>query len=218
VNGIRFEVAGVLGTGITGALFTTLRVQREGAEHYLRFRRRGCPVIFVLWHGQLLPLAYHHRQEGIVVLVSEHADGEYVARVLTRCGFGTARGSSTRGGTRGLRHLVRAARAGCDLGITPDGPRGPARRFKPGALAVARVTGLPIIPMAAGASAAWRLRSWDGFLVPRPFARVRLAYGPPCFVPRSATRAELEALARDMEIRLNRLSAVAEAPDPPNVR
>ena len=164
---LRFRAAGILGQGLVGGLFTTLRVRRSGEESYLRFRREGQPVAFVFWHGQLLPLVHVHRGEGVVVLVSEHADGEYITRVIERHGFGTARGSSTRGGTRGLKGLVRAARAGRDVALTPDGPRGPARRFKPGALAVAQLAGLPVVPVAAGASATWRFRSWDAFMVPR---------------------------------------------------
>ena len=119
---LKFETAGVLGTGLLSALFTTTRARRVGEDHYLRFREEGTPVIFVFWHGQLLPLIHYHRREDIVVLVSEHADGEYIGRVLQRNGFRTVRGSSTRGGHKGLRELIRSARAGHDLALTPDGP------------------------------------------------------------------------------------------------
>ncbi|MCG6955395.1 MAG: lysophospholipid acyltransferase family protein [Gemmatimonadetes bacterium] len=207
---IKFDVAGVLGMGFIGALFATIRVRRSGADHYERFRREGKPVVFVVWHGQMLPLVHAHRNEGIVVLVSEHADGEYITRVLHRHGFGTARGSSTRGATRGLKGLIREARAGRDLALTPDGPKGPAREFKPGALAVAQVTGLPVIPLAVGASSAWRLTSWDGFLVPRPFSRVHVAYGEPLWVPREAGRDELDGMAIDVGRELDRLTALVE--------
>lgn len=200
---LGLEAGGVLGVGLVGALFTTTRVARTGAEHYLQFRRRGEPVIFVFWHGQLLPLVHYHRREGIVVLVSEHADGEYITRIIRRNGFGAVRGSSTRGATRGLRGLIRAARAGHDLALTPDGPRGPARAFKPGALAVGRVTGLPLIPMAVAASSVWRLGSWDGFLVPKPFSVVRIDYLPPVRVPRRAGKEELERLGTELGAALN---------------
>ena len=195
---LKFETAGVLGTGVTAALFATVRMERIDAHHYLRFRDEGRPVVFVFWHGQLLPLIHAHRHEGVVVLVSEHGDGEYVTRVLQRNGYATVRGSSTRGGTRGLKGLIRSARAGRDLALTPDGPRGPAHVFKAGALAAAQATGLPIIPLAAGASSAWRLRSWDAFMVPRPFARIRIRYGAPVHVPRDAGRDALEELGREV--------------------
>ena len=204
---LKFEGAGILGTALVGGLFMTTRVHRIGAEHYGRFRREGKPVIFVFWHGQLLPLVHYHRREGIVVLVSEHADGEYITRIIERNGFGTVRGSSRRGATKGLKGLIRAARAGNDLALTPDGPKGPLGVFKPGALAVAQLTGLPIIPLAVGASSGWRLGSWDGFLVPKPLSRVRLEYLAPRFVPRHAAREELERMSTEIERDLNALTA-----------
>lgn len=206
---LRFGAAGILGMGLVGGLFTTTRATREGADHYLRFRRAGKNLIFVFWHGQLLPLIHYHRHEGVVVLVSEHADGEYVTRIIRRHGFETARGSSTRGGTRGLRQLVRAARTGRDLAITPDGPRGPARVFKPGALIAARMTGLPVVPVSVAASSAWHFESWDSFMVPRPLARIRIVYGEPEWVPREMDDAGIEAMAQGLGQRLGALEVRA---------
>ena len=204
---LKFATAGVLGTGLVTALFLTTRVERIGEEHYQKFRDAGQPVIFVFWHGQLLPLVYYHRHEGIVALVSEHGDGEYLSRIIERNGFGTVRGSSRHGGTKGLKGLVRAARAGKDLALTPDGPRGPVGVFKPGALTAAQRSGLPIIPVAVGASSAWRFRSWDGFLVPKPFSIVRLEYLPPRFVQRDADCAELAILSTEIGRDLTALTA-----------
>ena len=207
---IRFESAGVIGSGLVGALFLTTRLQRTGQEHYERFRREGRPVIFVFWHGHLLPLVHYHRHERIVVLVSEHEDGEYVTRVIERYGFGTVRGSSTRGGMKGLKGLVRAARAGRDLALTPDGPQGPRGAFKPGALVAAQMTGLPVVPLSVRASAGWKARSWDGFLVPRPFSTVTIDYLPPRFVSREATRSDLEVMASEIGGKLNELAGRPE--------
>ena len=209
---LRYEAAGVVGASVVNALFLTTLSERVGTEHFERFRRVGTPVIFVFWHGQLLPLVHYHRHERIVVLVSEHGDGEYIARIIERNGFGTVRGSSTRGGTRGLRQLVRAARAGRDLAITPDGPRGPRGVFKPGALMAAQMTGLPVVPLAVGSSSGWRLESWDGFLVPKPFCTVRIGYLAPRFVPRGASRAELEATAAEIGADLAALTARLDGP------
>lgn len=211
---LRYETVGVVGSGLVSALLLTTRVKRRGTEHFEQFRRRGAPVIFVFWHGQLLPLVHVHRGEGIVVLVSEHTDGEYITRVIGRNGFGTVRGSSTRGGTSGLRSLVRAARAGRDLALTPDGPQGPCGDFKPGALLAAQLTGLPIIPLAVGASRGWRAKSWDGFLVPEPLSTIEIEYLPPRFVPREATRPEIETMAREIGGDLNALTA--RLPGAPN--
>jgi len=195
---LRFESAGVIGAGLVGALFATTRCDRIGSEHFERFRTEGQPVLFVFQHGQLLPLLHYHRHEGIVVLVSEHEDGEYVTRVIERSGFGAVRGSSTRGGTRGLKGLVRAAREGHDIAVTPDGPQGPQGEFKPGAFRAAQLADLPIVPIAVRASAGWRFRSWDGFLVPRPLSRITIEYLPPRRIARRAGRDELDALALDV--------------------
>lgn len=204
VSELRFESAGVLGAGLVGALFSTTRADRIGREHYERFRAVGQPVMFVFWHGQLLPLAHYHRHEGIVVLVSEHEDGEYITRVIERNGFGTVRGSSTRGGTKGLKGLVRAAREGHDLGVTPDGPRGPRGVFKPGALVAAQMAELPVVPISVRASSGWRFRSWDGFLVPKPLSRITIEYHPPRRVSREADRDELARIGEEIGEVLNR--------------
>jgi len=206
----RLGAISLFGTTLLRGLFATTRTTLVDAHHLEELREAGRPVVFVLWHGQLLPLVHQHREEGVAVLVSEHRDGEYIARVLERSGFETVRGSSTRGGTRGLKGLIRAARAGRDLGITPDGPRGPARRFKPGALLAAQVTGSVIVPIAGGASRAWQADSWDRFLVPRPFSRVVVAYGEGVVVPREATEEDRAELARGLERTLDRLTARAE--------
>ncbi len=214
---IRARAVGFLGEGLLSSLFLTVRVKRQGEEHYLRFRREGTPVVFVFWHGQLLPLVWYHRHEEVVVLVSEHRDGEYITRVIRRHGFRAARGSSTRGGVRGLRQLIRAAREGHDLALTPDGPRGPRHRFKEGALLAAQMTGLPVIPVAAGADSTWHFDSWDRFLVPRPFSRVRIAYGEPRWVPREAGPGDRLRRARELERELLRLTSLvggdAEPPE-----
>lgn len=212
---LRYETAGVLGSGLVAALFMTIRVERRGREHFERFRREGRPVVFVFWHGQLLPLVHVHRGEGIVVLVSEHDDGEYITRVIERSGFGAVRGSSTRGGSKGLRALVRAARAGKDLALTPDGPRGPRGVFKPGALLAAQLTGLPVVPLAVGASRGWRFRSWDGFLVPEPLSTIVVEYLPPRYVPRHASREDIARQAAEIGEELDALTARLPGSEPP---
>jgi lysophospholipid acyltransferase (LPLAT)-like uncharacterized protein len=201
-----------VGQGLVRALFTTVRFRRHGWEPIARLRASGQPVIFVFWHGQLLPLVHAHRGEGIVVLVSEHADGEIITRIIHRYGFGSARGSSTRGATRGLRELLRAARSGRDLALTPDGPRGPARIIKPGALMVAKITGLPVVPLAVGARRASYLGSWDRFMIPHPATRVDIAYGAPIHVPPDCSEARLQQFGSDVEAELERLSRAVGDP------
>jgi lysophospholipid acyltransferase (LPLAT)-like uncharacterized protein len=205
-QGLRFEAAGRLGALFLKGLGRTLRVRVEADEALREFRRQRQPVVFVFWHSRILPLAYLHRNEGIVVLVSQHEDGEYIARTIENMGFGTARGSSTRGGVRGLRGLIRAARQGHDLGFTPDGPRGPARKFKTGALVAAQLLGAPIVPLTAGGPGLWRLNSWDRSVIPKPFASLTLAYAPPRFIPRHSTEEELADHAAALEAELNRIT------------
>jgi len=214
---VKVATVGVAGSVVLSTLGVTLRMQIEGAEHLEGVRDRADPFIFVVWHSRLLPLVHLHRNEGIMALASSHRDGEYIARVMMRRGFVMARGSSTRGGARGLRELIRGARAGRDLAITVDGPRGPARVAKMGAVTLACATGLPLLPISAGGSHVWRARSWDRFEVPRPFSRVRVRYAAPIFVPREAAPEELEDLRLQVEHTLNRITdevdGVGGAPD-----
>jgi len=171
-----------LGTGFARALGSTWRIRVTNAEAFRRQREAGKPVIFVLWHGQMLPLLYQHRDQGIAVLISEHGDGEVIARIAMRLGFETVRGSTSRSAARALLGLGSILNDGHDLAITPDGPRGPNRSFAPGPLIVAHRTGAPIVAAVVTASSAWRLKSWDRFMIPRPFARVTFAYSDPVYI------------------------------------
>jgi lysophospholipid acyltransferase (LPLAT)-like uncharacterized protein len=160
-------------------LAKTWRYEVRNAPAIASLRDARRPFIFSLWHGQLLPLLWHHRNENIAVLISEHRDGELVARVADSLGYRLIRGSTSRGGERALLGLVRDLREGREVAVTPDGPRGPARKYAPGALIAAQRAGAPILPIAAHAARAWRLKSWDRFMIPKPFAKVIVAYGNP---------------------------------------
>lgn len=170
------------------------------------------PGVYALWHAQLLALALGHRDQGAVVLVSRHRDGEIIARLLLRLGYGTARGSSTRGGPEALEEMIRAGREGRPLAFTPDGPRGPARRCKPGVVRAASATGLPIRPVAAACARALTLRSWDGFQLPLPGTRICFAYGDPIEVPGGVEEEEdLRGWTRRVEEALERAEREARA-------
>ncbi|MGH7474730.1 MAG: lysophospholipid acyltransferase family protein [Longimicrobiales bacterium] len=208
----RYRLAGWLGQHMLDALLATARFEVSGADAYRRYWTRGSPVIFVLWHGRLLPLTYLHRHQGIGTLISRSEDGEYIARIVERWGYTTARGSSTRGGAAALRELVRCARAGRSLAFTPDGPRGPRERVKPGVLTAAQLAGIPLVPIAGGTDRAWWFEGWDRFLVPKPFARIRVAYGEPLEVPRAADAPQLTALATELERRLQELMQQVDTP------
>lgn len=207
MKSVRVALTAALGRWVLTGLLRTVRFRAEGRERYDRYRASGEPVLFAVWHGRLLPLTFYHRHQGITALISRSEDGEYIARIVEKWGYRTVRGSSSRGGGAALRELVREARAGQSLAITPDGPRGPRQELQPGVITAAQLTGLPIIPLAAGCARAWWPGSWDRFMVPRPFARVEVRYGQPRSVARDATAAELEAHARALETELNRMIA-----------
>lgn len=193
---------------ILRALAATWRFEIVGREHLAGIRRGNQPAIWALWHGHFLPLLWLHRHDGTTLLVSRHHDADHLARVAARWGYRTLRGSSTRGGVAGLLGLIRSLRRGAQIAIAADGPRGPRERAKPGAVAAALSTGAPIIPVAASARPAWRVGSWDGFLVPAPWARVRVAYGAPLSVPATGRRNLLPATSRLQE-RLEQVSRLA---------
>jgi lysophospholipid acyltransferase (LPLAT)-like uncharacterized protein len=155
---------------------------RISLQHENRWRRvydAKQPHVFLLWHEALLPLLWQHRNQGIAIVVSEAREGRYLADFATRLGYRSLYGSSTRGGTRALLGAVRELRAGRAVAFTPDGPRGPRRELKAGVVAAAQRGEAVIIPLHAESDRAWRLHSWDRFMIPKPFARVRISYGHP---------------------------------------
>lgn len=178
-----------LGALFIRALARTWRVRVIGDEGIRGEREEGRPVIITLWHGQMLPLLHRHRGERVAILISEHRDGEIIARIAAALGHRSVRGSTTRGAGRALLALVRQVESGRDIAVTPDGPRGPAKSFAAGALIVAQRTGAAIIPATVVARAAWRLKSWDSFMIPRPFTRVVISYGPATRVSAGDARA-----------------------------
>ena len=151
----------------------------------------GAHGIHAFWHGRILHGTLHFRDRGIIVITSENYDGEWIARVIHRFGFGTARGSSSRGARKALLQLVKEARSHATA-FTVDGPRGPARVAQPGAVWLSKATGNPVIPFHAEAAAHWSLRSWDRTQIPKPFTTVALVFGEPFTVPRDADDDALE--------------------------
>ncbi len=137
------------------------------------------PVLFTVWHGQLLAPLWHRRRQGITLLVSAHTDAAVLAEAADRWGYRVIRGSSTRGRVRGLLGLMRSLAGGGAAAVAPDGPRGPSRIVKAGTVAAAQRVGATIVPVAAGTSRGVRLGSWDGFTIPLPWSRVRIVYGRP---------------------------------------
>jgi lysophospholipid acyltransferase (LPLAT)-like uncharacterized protein len=214
-NELKFRLAGRLGATLHRSLGATWRVRVEDDGPLREMRRERRPVILTFWHSRIIPLSYFHRGEGNVALVSEHEDGEYTTQILKRMGYATAaRGSATRGGVQGLRGLLRAVREGRDIGITPDGPRGPARVLKEGVLVTAQLSGAPILPLAAGGPSFWSVGSWDRMIIPKPFSRVTLKYGALQFIPRDATAADLAEHGARLTAELNRITDSVDVESP----
>ena len=163
------------------ALCATLRFE---VEDRCGMTRGGlpCPLIVILWHNRILvaPFIYRRFRQAYPgsVLTSASKDGDILADVIGKFRMGAVRGSSSRRGGAAMRELVSVIEGGSDIAITPDGPRGPVYRFSPGAVKVAQMSGAPLMPFAIEYSRYWELRSWDRFRIPKPFARVRVVFGP----------------------------------------
>ncbi len=162
----------------------TLRIRLYHRQPVERMRREGRPIIFEFWHENMILGMLPHRNWQVYVLVSQHFDGEVIARILHAYGLRTVRGSSTRGGSRAFRWMRdRMRSAGICVAFTPDGPTGPRRKAKSGVVRLAAETGAPIIPLGVAASRAIRLNSWDRLMVVLPFSRCAVVYGKPFYVP-----------------------------------
>ena len=207
-----------LGYHVIRGLARTWRIRVVRGDRVSTLRAAGAPIVFAFWHGQMLPLLYQHRDEGVAILISAHRDGEVIARIGHRLGYRSVRGSTSRGGGRALLGLVRELQAGREVAVTPDGPRGPAEHFAPGALIAAQRSGAPIVAVVAHVDRAWRLGSWDRFEIPKPFARITVAYAEPTRVAAETAReAELEA-ARFEALLADAAALAREAPDARDAR
>jgi len=208
----RAQVAAIAGLGVPviTALGSSLTWKVEGLEH-LQFEGNGKRPIMAFWHGRVLTATYYFRGRGIVVMISENFDGEWIARIIEQFGFRTSRGSTTRGGQRALLRLKREMDRGQPSGFAVDGPRGPARQAQPGAIWLAKLTGNPVVPFHMEASRYWTLKSWDRTQIPKPFATVALAVGAPIEVPHEADEAVLEAKRVEVEQSLLELERRAAA-------
>jgi len=215
----RVQAAAIAGLGypVIATLGGTLRWRVSGLQHLDAIRAAGHQPVMAFWHGRILPATYYFRRRGIVVITSENFDGEWIARIIERFGYGTARGSTSSGGKRALLQLVREMKAGRPAGFTLDGPRGPARAAQPGAVWLAMATGNPLLPFHLEASSHWTMKSWDRTQIPKPFSTVSIAIGEPIEVARDASDADLDRARAELERRLaaleDRARALLASPD-----
>ncbi len=184
-------------------------VKVQGEEHLAAALAAAPSVLPCYWHQHQLYCGKYlleQRARGLKIgfLISPSVDGEIGAMLVRRVGAEVIRGSSTHTGARALRDYYQAlVKDGISPAITPDGPRGPRHQFKPGAILLAQMSGRPILPMAYAASRAWRIK-WDHFVIPKPFARIAIAIGPPRYVPRTLDAAGIERLQQEMTLELHR--------------
>jgi lysophospholipid acyltransferase (LPLAT)-like uncharacterized protein len=173
------------------------------------FNDRAGHYLATFWHENILVPCYFFARKDVLVLISQHADGEMIAQVCKHMGLGTIRGSSTRGGIKAMREMIRASTS-CHIAVMPDGPRGPRRHVELGLIYLAAKTGLPIVLFGVGHDRPWRLKTWDRFCMPRPFSQALVIASAPIHIPEDAGKAALETHRQQVEQALNDLTDYAE--------
>ena len=207
---ISLTVAPWLASALMRVGARTLRRLDVGREYPEACWARGERGIVTFWHGRLLMMPFVYPGQPGTILINQHREGEYITRIAKRLGFVVERGSATRGGARAFRQLVHALKAGRNAVITPDGPKGPARRVKSGVIELSRISGMPILPVAFSAWPRIVLQSWDRFVVPYPFARGVYVWGPPLCVPPELSKTEAVKFQSRLAARLDALTAEAD--------
>jgi lysophospholipid acyltransferase (LPLAT)-like uncharacterized protein len=208
---LQASVISTIGWPIIEGLAGTWTYRASGVEHLASVERLGQTPILAFWHGRILEAVPYFRDRGIIVITSENFDGEWIARIIAKFGYGAARGSSSRGGAKALVQMRRALADGQPVAFTVDGPRGPARVAQPGAAWLAGATGQPIVPFHLEADTAWTARSWDRQQIPKPGATITIAIGEPMYVA-NTDGATVEAARKELETRLQSLNP--QSPNP----
>jgi lysophospholipid acyltransferase (LPLAT)-like uncharacterized protein len=199
-----------LGYWVIRLIGPTLRVSisfEEGAQATLEQR----PLIASFWHSCMIPATYICRNLGVRVMSSNSYDGEYMGRIIHKFGFVAVKGSSSRNAVRALLGLRRALQDGWTVAFTLDGPRGPRHKVKPGPVALARSSGVPLTMFHAAVDRAWVLNSWDRMMIPMPFSRVLVRFGKLIPVPEDATDEDVERYTTELQAALDRVCAFSEA-------
>jgi lysophospholipid acyltransferase (LPLAT)-like uncharacterized protein len=182
IQRLKASLIASVGYPLIAALCWTLRWRVDGAQHWDEVIRAGHQPILALWHGRIFAGLHYFRRRDVVVITSQNFDGEWIAGILKRFGFRTARGSTSRGGVRALVQLRRDLAEKRPVAFTVDGPRGPARVAQSGAVWLAGATAQPILPFHIEAYRYWTLGSWDRTQLPKPFSTVAISIGEPLYV------------------------------------
>ena len=192
-------------------VFTTSRWKTHNCAGSLAIWNSKAPFILAFWHGRLLMMPnIWTKDRPIDLLISNHRDGELLAKTMDNFGFQAIRGSSSRGGRGAFREILRALKSGRCIGLTPDGPRGPHMRASNGIITLARLSGAPIIPSVYSTSHRKVLQSWDRFILPFPFSRGIFIWGEPIYIPRNADVETIEEARTALELSLNKITEAAD--------
>jgi lysophospholipid acyltransferase (LPLAT)-like uncharacterized protein len=189
----------------------TARFEVEDYTHHEDVGRAGKLPIMAFWHEFIFLTTYWWRERAIVVLTSQSRDGEYIARFIQRLGYGAVRGSSTRGAVGAVIELARQLRGGRAVGFVVDGPKGPRRKAKMGAVLLAKRTGHPVLPFVTAPHKYWTVSSWDRLQIPKPFTRAKIIVAAPIYVPADASDPMLEAFQTQLQSALEDLDQRIEA-------
>jgi lysophospholipid acyltransferase (LPLAT)-like uncharacterized protein len=208
---LRWKVVGVLGRFVLRVWAKTSRIKVLGEVEYLKAKQAGKPIILLVWHGRLMLAPHFFRNRRISVLISPSRDGEIITQIMLGWRYRIVRGSGSHSMIRAWVEMRQDLRKGGELGIVPDGPRGPDRLLKPGCLKLAQDTGALLIPWSFSAARKKFLKSWDRFLFFYPFSRVVAIYGKPMTVSPALDEAEFEAERKRVEQALNDLDAQADS-------
>ena len=192
------------------ALGKLLFIKEKGKHHVDKIIEKKANYIYVLWHGRIIVPIYVHRNEKICPMVSMHADGEMIAQTMHKLGYQTVRGSSTRGGKKAFHELVAKVKNGAVGTMIPDGPRGPIHHLKPGTMFLAQQTNAYLIPATFSANKKIVFKSWDRFILPKPFSKNIMLYGKPVKVDKNLSSDELEQLRTDFEKQMIQLEQKAD--------
>ncbi|MBI4051884.1 MAG: lysophospholipid acyltransferase family protein [Elusimicrobia bacterium] len=201
------KIIPILGYVYLWVVGKTSRIIWKNLQICRDLERHGKNFIYAFWHSRQFVFVYSHRRQPVTILVSASQDGEYIARTLHLFGMKTVRGSSTRGGFKALKQLMEHTQQGLHPGVTPDGPRGPVRKVKPGVLFLAQKLKLPIIPITNASRTKVTFKSWDEIHLPLPFNRIVIVHGSPIYI---SARDSLKKKAKELETALNRITKEAD--------
>ncbi len=208
---LRKAMIGLAGKPLFWLWFKLCRWTVVGGQGYRALRRAGKPVVLIVWHSRIFIVPYFFRYQSVMPLVSPSRDGEIPAQIMARWGYKVLRGSGSHAMVKAWNVMLRELRAGGEVLIVPDGPRGPNRVLKEGCLKLAQQTGASIVPFTFSSSNNRFLKSWDRFLMFPPFSRVAAIYGEPFSVKSELSADKLEKVRRQTEELLNKLDAQAES-------